>query len=433
MFDTNGILHQAIMAHRKPERACSDSVDVAAIHGMDTRRSCPICAGNAATVLHRQRFVLGSESPLPAEYSIVSCTRCAFVYADTDAGQAAYDRYYEENSRYEDVSVSTGSGVDALDSIRLENTATIILELARSLRIKGKIVDVGCAGGGLLRILRARGLSQLSGIDASQRCVDRVIEAGLAATKATLAEVQQLSGTERGAIVILSHVLEHVWDVRNSVIQLLSLMQPGGIVYLEVPDASRYHRIGFPPFYFFDSEHINHFDLESLRNLASETGLKVITYGEHDIVVGNGKEYPVVWVALSNNAPATVSPRLVPANGLRDSVVRYIAESSTNFQFDRMEDLAASGCAVVLWGAGSHAQRLLSQSPLARCNIVAIVDRNVNKQGREFFGQRISEPEAILSSLDRNTVVVIASVLHAEQIRSEIRARGIVNEIVVEG
>jgi len=404
--------------------------EVAPAAASDGHRGCPICLCRRGTELHRQKFALGLDSPLPSEYTVLACSACAFVYANTTVGQAAYDRYYEESSAYDDPTVSTGSGFGGLDKVRLEDTATIITKLATTLQLKDRIVDVGCAGGGLLQILRERGFSDLSGIDPSQVCVDRVRSAGFAGTKANLADLQQLSDPGAYSLVILSHVVEHVWDLRSSMRQVLSLLKADGIIYMEVPDARRYCRVGFPPYYFFDCEHINHFDADSLRNLATTIGVQVVAHGERDIAVGNGKQYPAVWVALTRTV--TAEPRLVPSINLRESVAAYIAESAASIRFGRLEDLATTGRPVVLWGAGSHAQRLLAQSPLARCAIVAIVDRNSSKQGRQFCGLRISAPETVLASLDRDAVVVIASVLHAEEICSEIRARGLLNEVVLE-
>jgi 2-polyprenyl-3-methyl-5-hydroxy-6-metoxy-1,4-benzoquinol methylase len=66
---------------------------------------------------------------------------------------------------------------------------------------------------------------------------------------------------------ILTGVIEHIYDVQKAIKNISNLLKAGGILYLEAPDASRYIDYYIVPYYYFDSEHINHFDMHSLRNL----------------------------------------------------------------------------------------------------------------------------------------------------------------------
>ena len=49
-----------------------------------------------------------------------------------------------------------------------------------------------------------------------------------------------------------------------------SILSVTGKIYIEVPDATRYEDYPFVPFYYFDAEHINHFDLRSMGQLAAQ-------------------------------------------------------------------------------------------------------------------------------------------------------------------
>src|SRR3990172_1074299 len=66
------------------------------------QRACPVCRNAArAELLHTQRFVLPDDHLLPLKYDLVACCGCGFVYADTPAGQDAYDAYYAATSKYD--------------------------------------------------------------------------------------------------------------------------------------------------------------------------------------------------------------------------------------------------------------------------------------------------------------------------------------------
>lgn len=75
-------------------------------------------------------------------------------------------------------------------------------------------------------------------------------------------------------LILARHVLEHVHDPVAMLRQWLSLLQPGGVVYVEVPNfASRVARLvgaRWPLWYV--PKHLSHFDRRSLRRAIEEGG-----------------------------------------------------------------------------------------------------------------------------------------------------------------
>jgi SAM-dependent methyltransferase len=391
-------------------------------------RACPICDGRDVHVLHHQRFVLAEGCPLPNAYDVVACDDCSFVYADTAGQQRDYDRYYERFSKYDDPSVATGGGDSELDLRRLDVTAGMLADTVRTPRSRARVLDIGCAGGGLLQALGRKGFVNLIGLDPSPACVARVRAKGLAGIQGKVSDLSHLGELGTYDTIVLSHVLEHVVDVRETMKALRGLVAADGILYIEVPDATRYVHYPFVPFYYFDTEHINHFDIASLTNLAATGRFRVVASGDKELLVGDQQLYPVVWAAF---APGQVNGTITPAAELRERIVAYVVQSA-----DRTDDVALNRLVieqrpVVLWGAGSHSQRLLKQSALGRCRIVAVVDRDRVKQGQKFAGVEIQSPEAGLSGLAPDVIVVIASALHARSIAGELRALGISNEFLI--
>lgn len=391
-------------------------------------RACPICGGRDVHVLHHQRFVLAEGCPLPNAYDVVACDDCSFVYADTAGQQRDYDRYYERFSKYDDPSVATGGGDSELDLRRLDVTADMLADTVATPSSRARVLDIGCAGGGLLQALGRKGFVNLIGLDPSPACVARVRAKGLAGIQGKISDLPHLEELGTYDAIVLSHVLEHVVDVRETMKALHGLVAADGILYIEVPDAARYVHYPFVPFYYFDAEHINHFDTASLANLAAAGRFRVVASGHKDLPVGDQQFYPVVWAVF---APAQVNGTITPAAGLPEQVVAYVVQSADRSADDPLERLVVDQRPVALWGAGSHSQRLLKQSALGRCRIVAVVDRDRVKEGQKFAGLEIQSPEAGLPGLARDVVVVIASVLHAKAIAGELRALGISNEFLI--
>lgn len=378
-------------------------------------RPCPICCCSEVEVLHRQHLQQPDGSPLPNEYDVVACPVCGLVYADTPVRQEAYDRYYAEHSKYEDPAVATGGGASELDRTRL---AWLAERIAAHTAPTARILDLGCAGGGLLESLRNRGFLRLHGVDAAPGCIERVRQLGIGATQASLSQLSMADIDGPFDVIVLSHVLEHVVDLSALLAAVAALLAPGGRIYAETPDAARYADFPFVPCYFFDSEHINHFDTIRLGALGSAFGFDMQTAGTVDLEVGPAVLYPACWVWLASGAGG--KPRSLPTDKqLAASVTAYVNQCRRAESFPELEHLASSNRPVIVWGAGSFAQRLFGASLIQRCNIVAVVDRDRNKQGLNFAGFVVQAPEAALAA-QSDAIVVIAAAIHGPSITAEI-------------
>ncbi|MGH9443994.1 MAG: class I SAM-dependent methyltransferase [Thermoanaerobaculia bacterium] len=374
-------------------------------------RPCPICTQRQVEELHTQRFEIPANSPLPAVYDIVACAECGMVFAETPVAQDGYDRYYSQSSKYEDPAVATGGGASDWDRRRLTDLADL---LESRVPKDSRVLDVGCAGGGLLAALHERGFRRLRGTDAAAVCVEQVTALGIAASCLALSNLSSLRHAGTFDLIVMSHVLEHVVDVRRLIEDAASLAAPHGLLYVETPDAEHYSDHAHVPFYFFDAEHINHFDTRHLSILGKTASLAPEGDGARTLQIAPGKTYPACYVWLRNAGPVEVGRHSPADRWLRTCVEEYVRHCQENESFPQLASIASSGASVVVWGAGSFAQRLFGNGDLADCNIVAIVDRDRNKQGRPFDRFTVEAPETGLRQHPGATVLVVAAIQEAE-------------------
>jgi SAM-dependent methyltransferase len=377
-------------------------------------RCCPICKHTNGLVLHTQNFSLPQKSVLPGSYDVVSCGNCGFCFADTTASQKDYDLYYNQMSKYEDKNTGTGTGLSPLDKNRMSIVADL---LANYVPYDKSIVDVGCANGGMLSCLKEKGFSNLIGIDISQKCVDNVKSLGFNSYFGGIFTLENIKN-KRFDCLIVSHVMEHIKDLHEASKNLASLIDDDGIIYIEVPDASRYHEHYFVPYYYFDCEHINHFNITALKNLFTGQSLECIYYEEKAVQVSSDKDYPVLRAIFRKKAAVEQAYAHVKDENVKASIVKYMELSENNSAFSELENLIETHEPVIVWGAGMYTLRLLEDSPLSRCHIISFIDKDSNKQGNKINEISIAAPEILHQH--KNTPVIIASAIHGKAIKEEI-------------
>jgi SAM-dependent methyltransferase len=390
-------------------------------------RGCPICATSESEVLHTQRFVLPQGHPLAQGYDVVCCHRCGFVFADTSVRQQDYDTFYQQCSKYQDDKTSTGGGETSWDAQRLQNTAAAIADFLGNK--SARVLDMGCANGGLLHALKKLGLDRLTGLDPSPICVANTRRlAGVQAEAGLLTDAR----AQLGAFdcVILSHVLEHVQDLEAAIHSIRQLLVDGGCAYIEVPDASRYAECLAAPFQDFNTEHINHFSLTCLVNLAQRAGLVLAEHGTKTLSASPTVPYPALFAFFRAGSPPTLPPAVVRETELRDRIVIYIQRSRHMMRAidARLQKVVESSGELIVWGTGQLALKLLAETALGRARIAAFVDGNPINHGRVLHGQRIIAP-AHVANLPHP--IVITSILHQGEIEQVIRDRlGLRNPLI---
>lgn len=390
-------------------------------------RPCPVCGALAGEPLHRRAFVLPDGHPLSRGYTVVTCGVCGAAYATPLPDQAAYDRFYRDASKYADAATGTGSGAQAWDDRRLEETARALAALAPD--TSTHIVDVGCGSGGLLRWFARLGYTNLTGIDPAPAC---------AAATAAIPGVRGLAGSlfalptlpEPAGLVVLSHVLEHVRDVGAAIDGLAAIVPAGGRVYAEVPNAAQYAEYLVAPFLDFNTEHINHFSVNTLRRLFASRGWKVAAFGTKAIASSPTARYPCAWVLAERSAAGTPAEEVPPDRALRTALSRYVTLSHALLAkvVARCEALGLASKEIVVWGTGQTTAILLAETPLGGAHIRAFTDSNPIQHGRTIAGAPVVPPDALRAWPE--VPIVIGSLLHGGEIAEAIAARGLANPVI---
>lgn len=377
-------------------------------------RPCPVCGKVRTRTVHVQRFHQPDCQQLLDEYQVKVCLHCGMVFADGIPGQETFDRYYENRSKYEN-SLRDGA-ISSDDADRFRKVAG---DLDRYIRDRGlRILEVGASTGGMLEVLKEKGFSNLQGIDPSPVCHE-LAKARRISVKTQSLEELSTEGAEFDLILILA-VLEHVRDVHGFIESIKGVLSSGAFLFVQVPDASVFHIKPDAPFQQFSLEHINFFSRHSLNNLMRIHGFEEKECEQYDIKWGGNCVMPVVDSLFVNTKGEVDLEDLRNDRGIEQALRAYVKKSEAENGHLKvvLGELAASGREIIIWGTGTHTQRLLADGTMKDIAIKAFVDSNPHMQGTLLAGIPILSPSELTVHTEP---ILISSRCFKEEIRNQIR------------
>ena len=376
-------------------------------------RHCPVCLSSSYDVLFHQKFLPVAEVRLLDGYEVRVCSNCGCSYAGHIPPQSAFDAYYRDLSKYEHQDRQGRESHSDRDAYR-----SIADRLVPGLPSpSARIVDIGCATGGLLDELRQRGFTNTTGIDPSRTCAEYAHKLyGVEVLVGTLSNMPKALG--QVDVGILVGVLEHVRDVINAVAQVKSSLPEGGLLFVVVPDATGFIHCLTAPFQHFSTEHINFFSPQSLANLMGGSGFETVSVSRLTRAHGVKDAEPLM-AGLFRVAPrSTVNLQFDNETGPALHAYVRASENMEQLEIESLEPLRASREPIVVWGVGTQTQRLLAIGAFDAIQVTAFVDSNPKYQGKHLAGAPILMPTALKG---RRETIVICSRLYKDEIERQIR------------
>jgi SAM-dependent methyltransferase len=387
------------------------------------QRPCPICGGTDSESLFHQSFQKLDTIGLLDGYDIVVCQRCGMTFADNIPSQVRFDEYYRGLSKY---AYEHRAGSESpQDEWRLRQVSKKIATFIPSR--DSRILEVGCANGRLLSFLKEAGYKNVFGLDPAPDCAQRGRELyGLEIFTGSL--FTAAVAEHDYDFVILLQVLEHMRDLDVAVAALRRLLSPAGFLYVDVPDATAYIAEREAPFQEFSTEHINFFSPASLRHLMEAAGFRSIEAKAAGLTDLKGNPLPFAYGVFQNaNVPRTEFERNSDAETGVRRYIRQCREMDSALR-QRINAAVSGNQRLVVWGVGTHTQRLLATGALNPDKIVAFVDSNPKYQSQQLQGIPIVRPQALKS---RSEPILISSCGFQREIANQIREMKLPNELIL--
>lgn len=209
-----------------------------------------------------QQFLFAARDYITADpFRIEVCQNCGIAF--TRPSPSELSNYYP-SGYYGGGSKRFPAFVDHLQRALYRRRAAAVEQILGG---KGKVLDIGCGPGFLLREFRAQGWD-VQGTEFSEQSAAHARHTlGLPVVVGDIAELKFEPGSFDA--VILWHVLEHMIDPQRTIANVARLLRPGGLLLCAVPNfGSLEARLTRDKWFHLDvPRHLHHFTVQALTSL----------------------------------------------------------------------------------------------------------------------------------------------------------------------
>lgn len=363
-------------------------------------RGCPICNSDRGYYLDEIKGVTEEENCLPKQYTIVCCRDCGFTFADMEASQDDFDRYYAGLNIY-----SEAEGL-RINKARYPQWYNFIYDSIRKhINKSAKVIDIGCGGGEFLFFLRERGHENLYGLDPSNASVLNLINKGIVGKVGSIFD-DIPNGYEREFDLVISiAVIEHIYDLNKYVQQLIKYLKSDGYLLIIAPAVEGFKDYICPKPNYFNQEHINYFSKYSLDNLFGKYGIKRCN---ESAIFLNGHEKALYYLGQSNSNEYRPEDDEVSRKSIEFYLKQWRQKQSE--QSYEIEKILLSDKRIVIFGCGQYTKQLLAQYPELMEKIKYFVDNNTTKQGTHMCNKEVYSLERLMADEEEITVCICSMV-----------------------
>lgn len=207
-------------------------------------------------------------------FSLKKCLNCFFIFTNPRPFSSEIKHYYRSNN-YDSYINKNKSIFDYFYNIFRNRNISYKLKLISKYK-KGniRIYDYGCGIGVFLNKASQKGWN-VKGFETNEKAKSIALESGI---EIISPEELLKRNTKKFDIISLWHVLEHVYDLKETISKLLDLLKNDGYFVIAVPninswDAKKYKEkwaaIDVP-------RHLSHFNQFSMNKLFSDFGMKIV-------------------------------------------------------------------------------------------------------------------------------------------------------------
>lgn len=230
---------------------------------------CPSCPGAGKIPL----YDLNSNG----KRSIVRCADCSLIYVTPRIARDRIASTYSGQDYFERKDDRTGYSNYLEDrDLHLLFFRRQLTELEEKFPNRGRLLDVGCAGGFLIEAAIENGW-QAEGVELSQFASAYARDTlGLQVRTGSLVDAKFESNSFE--VVVMDDVIEHLENPLTEALEVWRILKPGGTFLLHTPNAASpwRHLMGRKWIHLKPDEHLYYFEPATIKHLLNQAGFDVL-------------------------------------------------------------------------------------------------------------------------------------------------------------
>jgi len=332
------------------------------------RNRCCICDNLPNTNLLNIILHQPTDAVMDGKLSILKCDKCSFYFTCSTSNESDYNKYYSSHNNYSTPTSASASKNEKCSYFLFENLDSGVKT----------VIDYGCGNGQLSDLLNTK-------------------------YDVTRYDVGYPDLQSQYDCLILSHVLEHIYNPKSFIDSVSKYIRDDGYLYIEVPNANKYemHGNNYGPLQEINIEHINFFSPYALTKLLVDLGFMPVKIKDCEFTLA-GYEYPVIRGIFKKRTDTMSFERYL------DIGSDYLATLENN--------LPKIDNRVFLYGCGQLLYKLI---PILqkKYNIINIVDDNTLLTKKTLNGINIISTHELRQILTSEDTVIVTSSVHFDRIK----------------
>lgn len=234
---------------------------------LETVAVCPVCSAEHFKPLMVARDYTVTQS----DFSLQQCTTCSFVVTSPRPDQNSINLYYQSDN-YISHTGKANSLVDKIYLLARWFTLQSKYRLIKKYKALGSVLDYGCGTGSFLEYMQKHNW-QIAGVEPSEaanRKAHQIVKTEI------YREFQQVNN--KFDIITLWHVLEHVHNLNEKLIEIKDHLENDGILFVAVPNLKSQDAKKYGAFWagLDVPRHLWHFSNTTMKTLLEKNGFKLI-------------------------------------------------------------------------------------------------------------------------------------------------------------
>lgn len=333
-------------------------------------RPCICCNLQNPICIDTIKLSLVNDIKLNNMLSIYYCYECNFYYSDSNNTQEDYNNYYKEFNNYKKGTVYSDKD---------EKCNSYLKDKLQPEKIK-TIIDYGSGNGKLKELL------------SDQFIVEEY-------------DIGMIQPEKKYDCLILSHVLEHIYDLSLFINEISKNINDNGLLYIEVPNAEYYDKItDICPLQEINIEHINFFSKYALNKLLMKHNYHAVSLVDDFFMIKDSKYFVIRGIFAKNKQNMSLKKYL--ENG-SEKISKYFFSNLKQYK-----NIYVYGCGQFLFKIFDEIQN--------NCNIINIIDDNMCYLDKKLQNVQIINYDLYKRIASDKDVILLTSLIHDQTLKNKI-------------